>query len=108
MPVASVIAVHEEGHQGTCEDQEIRQKPQRMSEVLGPEQKPHDEEQNRANEKCARGPETTLGPFVMMLCMVVHGHACSPIIRRQGGRGTCPWGTQTQIRRAPWARVRWR
>jgi hypothetical protein len=43
MMVASVIAVHEYMHQGTCEDQEVRQKAQRVREVLGPEQKPHDE-----------------------------------------------------------------
>jgi hypothetical protein len=43
MMVACVIAVHEYVHQGTCEDQEVRQKSQRMREVLGPEQKSRDE-----------------------------------------------------------------
>jgi hypothetical protein len=43
MMLACVIAVHEYVHQGTRENEEIRQKSQRVREVLGPEQKPHDE-----------------------------------------------------------------
>src|SRR5262249_16117679 len=108
MLVASMFAVHEDVHQRTCEDQEVGQKAQRVREVLRPQEKARDQQQGRANEKRARGPETTLvSGVVMVLRMVVYGHACSPVIRRQGGRGTCPWGTQTEIRPVPWARVRW-
>jgi hypothetical protein len=75
------MAVHEYVHQRTCEDQEVGQKTQRMREVLGPQEKARDQQQGRANEKCARGPETTLGPgVVMVLRMVVHGHAYSPAL----------------------------
>jgi hypothetical protein len=87
MLVASVSAVHEYVHQGTCKDQEVGQKAHCVRKVFGPQQKAHEEQQDRAHEKRARGPETTVcAGVVMMLRMVAHGHVCSPIIRRQRPR----------------------
>jgi hypothetical protein len=71
----AVAPVHEHVHERACENQKEGQVAKGVREVLGPQQEPDDEQQDRAHKKSTGCPETALGlGALMVLRVIVHGH----------------------------------
>jgi hypothetical protein len=59
-PVPAMSTMHEDVQEGTCKNEEERQKPKSVREVLGPKQDTGNSQQDRAHQERARRPEAPL------------------------------------------------
>jgi hypothetical protein len=81
MPTVTMTPMHEDVHERAGEDEEVGEVTKSVREVLGPQEKTDDHQQDRAHEKRARRPETALPQVALMVLRVfVNWHSALHVI----------------------------